>query len=341
MSSPYSGLPRRQFWTHAVAPATLTDVSDIYRKRFSIDGLKVATAGSCFAQHIARNLRANGYTVVDAEPAPANLAKLPVAEKYHYGLYSARHGNIYTVRRLLQLAQEATCRFSPSPDLLIWEHEGRYHDALRPQVEPHGLLTREEVLLQRQDHLKRFAKVLKEADVFVFTLGLTEAWAHKSGLVYSITPGAPYGSYDPEAHTFVNFRFQEIYDDFVAFRALARASNPGMKFLLTVSPVPLTASYVDAHVLPSTVRSKSVLRAVTAQLYEDFEDVDYFPSYELLSTPFLGPSQFEPNKRDVSRRGVASVMQHFFAEHPPLKTVRVSRKGKDATCEEALLEAFA
>lgn len=346
MSSPYSDFPARQFWSRGVAPVDIATVTDVYRPRFSIEGMKVATAGSCFAQHIALNLRKNGYAVIDKEPPPPGL-RGPEAQAFGYQLYSARHGNIYTVRRLLQLTQEALGLYAPGD--VVWATGGRYYDSLRPGVEPDGLPSAEEVLAQRADHVARFKAVLLEADLFVFTMGLTEAWVNAEGLVYAGTPGSPAGTFDPQVHLFKNFRFNEIYDDFVAFRDLVRSINPGIRFLVTVSPVPLTATAVDSHVLPATVRSKSVLRAVAAQLYEDFDDIDYFPSYDLLSTPFLGPSKFEVNKRSVSAAGVAAAMRTFLDAHmgvdrvaqPKAATKSVRSRGDDLVCEEALLDAFA
>ena len=71
MRNPYKGIPQEAFWRSGVAdPAP--DLTNIYRKRFDIGPQDlIATAGSCFAQHIARHLRQRGYRVMDVEPAPA------------------------------------------------------------------------------------------------------------------------------------------------------------------------------------------------------------------------------------------------------------------------------
>jgi hypothetical protein len=362
MTSPYKGMPERQFWKLAVKDYDINTVSNIYRKRFPIRDLHIATAGSCFAQEIAKHLRKNGYTVIDKEPAPpGNAIRSEFSNNYGYGLYSARHGNIYTARQLLQLTKEAFNIDSIDPEVYVWEHEGRYYDALRPNVEPTGLDTPEEVIDQRRDHVRRFKSVLEECGLFIFTLGLTEAWIHKeTGTVYPTAPGTIAGQYDPLIHEFRNFTFKEVYNDFNEFRSIVLARNPSVKLLITVSPVPLTATYENAHVLVSTVRSKSVLRTVAAQLYDDYPDIDYFPSYELFSTPFLGKPMFKENKRTVHPDGVATVMKLFLNEHKPEceNNDAVSKKeiqmnlnqiidnskemdDDDAICEEALLEAFA
>jgi hypothetical protein len=180
-----------------------------------------------------------------------------------------------------------------------------------------------------------------------------------SGTVYPTAPGTVAGSYDPELHAFKNFDFQEVYDDFLAFRALLKEINPNVRFLLTVSPVPLTATAADTHVLQATVYSKSVLRAVAGKLYARFDDIDYFPSYEIIGTPFTRRNFYEDNLREVSEEGVALAMRTFFEEHGGVadaKPVAQRRKlagalkkraqprrrtAEDVVCEEVLLEAFA
>lgn len=345
MTTPYDSLPDRQFWKLAI-PDSAEVVQELYKKRFSIQGKRIATAGSCFAQEIARELRRQDYAVIDMEPGPGTLQIRgeQLESSYGYGLYSARHGNIYTVRQLLQLTQEAFGLLTPEPDTYIWSRNGRFFDGLRPSVEPDGLPSKEEVMAQRRDHLRRFRAVIENAEIFIFTLGLTEAWSHREmGLVYPTAPGVVAGAYDPDIHVLQNFKVTDIYNDFAIFRKLVLQHNRRLKFILTVSPVPLTATATDNHVLVATVRSKSVLRAVTAQLYDRFNDVDYFPSYEIFSTPFLGPSLFKENKRSVSRGGVATAMRIFFAAHSDVDKVpeNAAEDDRDAVCEDALLDAFA
>src|SRR5688572_14350398 len=150
--SPYSDLPASRFWKTAVAERTTDAEAALYRAKFALGpDWKIATAGSCFAQHIARHLKARGYNVLDAEPPPSGLS-IENARRYGFGTYSGRYGNIYLVRQLLQLAQEAHGAFSPAE--AVWERDGRYFDALRPAVEPGGFATVAEVVENRRTHLR-------------------------------------------------------------------------------------------------------------------------------------------------------------------------------------------
>ena len=350
--SPYEGLPAAAFWRNGVQHADPRAMFDIYSKRFSISPTdRVMTAGSCFAQHIARHLQASGFTVLDAEPPPEEMPS-EVARAFGYKLYSARYGNIYTARQLYQLLAETLGHFKPANP--VWEKHGRFFDAMRPSVEPEGLDSPEEVLMHRAEHLRAVRWLVGACDVVVFTLGLTEAWMHReSGTVYPTAPGTLAGSHDPELYEFKNFTFDEVRTDFLKFRTVMKRFNPSLRFLLTVSPVPLTATAAGRHVLQSSTYSKAVLRAVAGQLHAECEDVDYFPSYEIITNPAARSEFFEPNLRSVDPRGVESVMRVFFNAHgiggavapPPAvaahSDVAPEADGDDVVCEEMLLEAFA
>ena len=352
MRSPYSNLPARNFWKSGVAEQNPLTITGLYKKKFAIEpDCKIATAGSCFAQHIGRYLRRLNFNVIDAEPAPPGFS-MEMARTSGYNTYSARYGNIYVVRQLLQLAQEAYGVFTPRN--MVWEKDGRFYDALRPSVEPHGLKDAASVMRHREEHLKRVRQVLETADLFIFTLGLTEAWVDAdSDTVYPTAPGTIAGDLDAQKCRFKNFSFAEIYRDFIEFRLFAKERNPKIKFLLTVSPVPLTATASANHVLTATTYSKSVLRAVAGQLYDEFDDVEYFPSYELVASPFSRGFFFEPNLRSVSEAGVAAVMRVFLAEHQPARAADgaaperttagadAENEAEDVVCEDILLEAFA
>ena len=72
--NPYSDLPKSAFWKTGVAQENPYAIEGIYKKKFDIlASAKIATAGSCFAQHISRHLKKNGYNVLDVEPPPPGL----------------------------------------------------------------------------------------------------------------------------------------------------------------------------------------------------------------------------------------------------------------------------
>jgi hypothetical protein len=314
MRSPYTGLHPKAFWRSGVVESHPLSVEELYIKKFTISPTdRVATAGSCFAQRVSTYMRKNGFAVMDVEPPPAALSE-EAAKNFGYNIYSARYGNIYTVRQLLQLAQDAQSGTVDAKN--VWEKDGRFYDALRPNVEPDGFGSVEEVLELRRDHLAKVNKLFTEMDVFIFTFGLCEAWAdRRTGRVFPTAPGTIAGDYDPEIFEFKNFRFNEIHDDFLAFYDLVRERNPKLKILLTVSPVPMTATATDHHVLVANTYLKSMLRAVAGELSDAHPDIDYFPGYEMVATPFSKAFFYDSNLRTVSPAGLTAVMRIFFDQH--------------------------
>lgn len=355
-SSPYTGLPKRQFWRTAVVEDHVLSTTNLWRKKFAIsadDG--IASAGSCFAQHISRRLVKAGYRFLDVEPPPKTLPS-EHHSRFGYAAYSARYGNIYTTKQLIQLAEEAIgVRESLG---YSWEKDGRFYDPLRPNVEPNGLNSHEEVVFHRQHHLKQVRELLQTCDVFVFTLGLTEAWVcERSGRALPTAPGTIAGDYIPELYTFKNYSHSVIKSDLVRFMELVWSvqGTRRCRFLFTVSPVPLTATATNNHVLVATTYSKSTLRSVAGELYDEYDEVDYYPSFEIINSPWSRGIFFESNLRSVSPAGVDAAMRVFFLEHV-LNNVRAARvdqtsaavlsntdsgdEGDHVMCEEALLEGF-
>lgn len=344
MKNPYDNLPKKAFWRSGVVESSPFNLDGIYTKKWPIDvRWNIATAGSCFAQHISHHLKINGFNVLDMEPPPPGLPQ-QLHKRYGFAMYSCRYGNIYTVHQLLQLVKEASGDYKPVD--FIWEKEGRYFDALRPAIEPEGLASIDELLVHRQSHLGRVLKMLRTMDLFIFTLGLTEAWVHReSGTVYPTAPGAIAGSFDEKVYMFKNYQFQEIIGAFSEFQEILVKLRPDgklPKMLLTVSPVPLTATASGKHVLAATTYSKSILRAVAGQLSDENSHIDYFPSFEIITNQGAHGSFYESNIRSVRREGVEVVMKTFFAEHGATASLPLVPKSEeeDIQCEEVLLEAF-
>lgn len=311
---PYHNLPKSAYWRDTVSRTAKVDINPQGSVRFQFDrSSKIATAGSCFAQHISRLLRDGGYNVVDTEPAPAWLAP-EEREKYQYGIYSARFGNIYTAAQLLQLFRRAYGRFSPSEP--AWEHKNRFIDPFRPNVHPGGFSSMDELLRDREQHLAAARDMFQTADILIFTLGLTEAWiSNADGAVFPLCPGCPFGEFDPVGHTFHNFQVDEVVAQLDEFVAELRAVNTGAKILLTVSPVPLVATYEDGNVVQSTVYSKSVLRVAAEQIRRKWEQVDYFASYEIVTSTGNNASYFAADQRSVTKDAVTHVARVFFQSY--------------------------
>ncbi|MBC7155736.1 MAG: GSCFA domain-containing protein [Rhodobacteraceae bacterium] len=311
--TPYATLPDQAYWRRAVAalPADQVDpVPERPRVRLGPQD-RVMTAGSCFAQHIARYLRLGGFNALITETAHPMISPKNAA-LYNYGTFTARYGNIYVARQLLQLFKRVYGLYSPRED--VWQSaDGALIDPFRPQIQPGGFATPREYDLDREQHFSAVRAGFETADVLVFTLGLTEAWVSKEdGAVFALCPGVAGGSFDPARHMFHNFTVSETVADLTEFTSLLRKVNPNARIILTVSPVPLIASASGRHVLSATTYSKSVLRVVCGMLEESQPEVMYFPSYEIILGPQSRGGYLAEDLRSVTEEGVAQVMRLFF-----------------------------
>lgn len=333
-SHPYSALPAQQLWRKAVAGQPPFALDPAASEPFRITRTeKIATAGSCFAQHVARALRDSGFRFLETESGGDS--------------FSARYGNIYTTRQLAQLFERAYGRFRPS--LTAWSRpDGRWVDPFRPRVEPAGFGSPDAVAAERDRHLAQVRDLFETLDTFVFTLGLTEGWRHVAdGAALPLAPGVAGGEWEAERYGFVNASVVEMVADMTGFVDALRAVNPQARIILTVSPVALVATYEDRHVLTANTYSKAALRVVAEEVRAARENVIYFPSYEIVTAPANIGRYLEDDLRSVKPAGVSHVMRCFLAHEEgraagAVASLDVRREGEGVSkvvCDEELLDA--
>ena len=348
MTHPYEGLPDSRFWRRAVSNVETHLLDPVTATSFRIAPEdKVATAGSCFAQHISRSLKRFGMTYFvaeDGEALPANLQ-----ERRQFGTFSARYGNIYTAAQLRQLLEEAYGDRVPSEK--PWRNAiGNWLDPLRPTVEPDGFISIEALQEDRTRHLSAVRMLFETLDVLVFTLGLTEAWRSRiDSTVFPLAPGVAGGTFDPNTHEFVNFTASETEADLLQALSILRRVNPSSRVILTVSPVPLIATFENRNVIVSTAYSKAALRISAEHASRSLPNVDYFPSYEIITGPWATNHYFEGDLRSISPLGVAHVMRvfhrHYFDNHSPdVEPVSgqdiMSESEEAISCDEEMIESL-
>lgn len=154
---------------------------------------------------------------------------------------------------------------------------------------------------------------IEAADVFIITLGLTEVWQHnQTGRYICRPPNTGLGGGKGEA----TFRLSTFADNYANMKTLFDMffkHYPDRQVILTVSPVPLAMTYSNADVGTANLESKSILRAVAGQITREYENVAYFPSYEMAT--IIPWPVFQEDKRHVlpefADRVVRTFMQCF------------------------------
>jgi hypothetical protein len=168
--------------------------------------------------------------------------------------------------------------------------------------------------LDNRRRLEAATATVRQAQVVFMTLGLTETWIDReTGLAMNRPPGGRGLVTHQDRFRFVEFGFRAILEELCACFALIRVScNPGMRFVVTVGPVPLGATFRASDVLVSAGASKAVLRAVAEELCRSFDYVDYFPSYEMVMASPRSLA-WQPDQAHVSSAMIRHVTDSFLS----------------------------
>lgn len=256
----------------------------------------VASIGSCFARQIKDHLVARGFNYVQAATGP-----------------NARHGSaawdrVYNTACLRQEFERALGSFEPAE--ASWRlPDGTLLDPYRKNVTWTSV---EHAETELAEHRAAARKALTRAEILIATIGLTEVWYSRvDGSVFFQVP--PSEIYDDARHAFRNTDVDENRANLERCHELLRRHNPGCKMIVTVSPVPLRATFEDRNVVVSNAHSKATLLAAAHAFAAGKPDVFYFPSYELVT--HVIPDAFGADNRHVRPEAVAGIMEVFEATY--------------------------
>jgi hypothetical protein len=148
--------------------------------------------------------------------------------------------------------------------------------------------------------------------VVFLTLGLVEVWYDALARVYlNSTPTEEMKRAFPDRYKFYvksypeNFaNMERIYD------LLTKYGHPNLRIVVTVSPVPLMATYSGQDVVLANTYSKGTLRAVAQDWAAMHSNVQYFPSYEIIMNSARDVA-WTQDLRHVTGRIAAVAMDHF------------------------------
>ncbi len=351
--NPYDNFSDHHFWSKQVSNTALDmiDYDPAPKFKFDIEKDKFATAGSCFAQHFAKALVKLGGRYIVTETAHPLLD----GKEDGYGTFSARYGNIYSTRQLREMLEQAFGKREQINDI-AQNKAGRWVDQLRPRASKIGFSSQVEAIFDRKYHLEKVRDIFRDASVFVFTLGLTETWENTHGnYVYPMCPGTVAGNFEGDTHRFSNHSYNDVLENLERSIQLIKEVAPSMKILLTVSPVMLVATAEKRGALQSSIVSKSILRAAADHCSHTYDNVDYFPSFEIITGPQTRGQFFSQGARDVTQEGVSCVMGCFFKSRingssnainvgrssdqiPQAKVSEDISKAFEVDCDEILLD---
>src|SRR5581483_1850990 len=172
---------------------------------------------------------------------------------------------------------------------------------------------------------------IESAGAFVFTLGLAEVWTDdETGGVF--WRGVPEHIFDEERHRFRLSSVEENERNVLETIRLVRTVNPDAPVILTLSPVPLEATFRSISCMTADSVSKSVLRvALDNVMQQGLPGVYYWPSFELVKWggPAFDWSVYQHDARHVHRYLVYCIVDAFVEAYygPTLAAEMRSRLG--------------
>jgi hypothetical protein len=171
--------------------------------------------------------------------------------------------------------------------------------------------------IERRRYFERdyFAR-LKAADVIILTLGLIETWRDEAaGIWQNAAPPFFAAKQQPDRFSFHVTDVAQNVAWLKELRARITTIRPDAKYIVTVSPVPLQATFTGVDVFVANMRSKSTLRAAASAFADAYEDVDYFPSYEMVMG--AGERAFAADRVHVRDPIVQKVIADFCGRYLP------------------------
>lgn len=256
--------------------------------------------GSCFARNIEEHLIYRGANV---------LSKRVVSPKSEWPARANGFLNKFTTHSMLQ--ELRWLETPPSdPQAHLTETANGWRDLhLTPGLQGSTL---ERALERRAWLAAEYFPRLRSADVVLMTLGLNEVWRdQETDTRLNAAPGPWEVRRRPDRYQLEITDAQDNLDALEEIRERLKRLNPAMKMVVTVSPVPMGTTFSDQDVAVANSLSKSVLRAAAGAFEARHADVDYFPSYEIVT---LSPRTFAYGLDclHVSDQIVGHVMEQFM-----------------------------
>lgn len=250
-----------------------------FDKRLAMrSGEKVFTIGSCFARNVEGFLapRFEVPSRVEKSDVPADIAAM------HEGLTADltlwHRYNVFSIRNSLAWALEP-------------EHPDAQHRL--QQVEPGRSVDpyagcRTVLNTSDAERVRRWIDAtiatVRDCRIVIITLGLSEMWCdHATGRVLNAAPPQEMWAAFPARFQFRVATSGETLQQLNAIHTLlSRHCVEDFQIVVTVSPIPLLATFRETDIVVANAASKAILRAAVDQWSNEHGNIHYFPSYEMI-----------------------------------------------------------
>ncbi|MDI3471083.1 MAG: hypothetical protein OJF62_003146 [Pseudolabrys sp.] len=246
--------------------------------------MSITAFGSCFAAHITDHLGERGFNVNGR-----NLNLNAHIVRFGEGMV-----NTFSIRQQFEWALGE----KEIPENLWFG--------------PHKEIAAVDPVIRKQTF-----EIINTTDVFIVTLGLSEIWYDKISKE-AFWRAIPASLFDEERHGFRLSTVDENLANLLAIHRCIRSARPQASIIITLSPIPLMATFRPISCLTANSVSKAVLRvaidSMMCQLKDD-PNLFYFPSYEMVGELFADPRAADNRhlRPDVTRFVMDTFERHYCA----------------------------
>jgi hypothetical protein len=248
------------------------------RLRFRINRQdRLFAIGSCFARGIESAFQARGFQV---ESAARDFEAFTTREgKSVTALGFTNKYSTYAMLNELSWALDPTACFPETSLVDIGDSQ-----CIDPHINPTLKVTDRAGTLERRRIMQQVNARIRDCRVVFVTLGLVEVWYDKeAGVHLNTTPTREMRDRFPHRYQALSSNYVQNLENMQRIHSLlCEHGHPGFQVVVTTSPVPLNMTFSDQDVVVANTYSKSTLRAVAQDFALRYDNVQYFPSYEMV-----------------------------------------------------------
>ena len=268
--------------------------------------------GSCFARGIESALIEQKMEVLsrttefDSFPAANNEMKLGFTNKY----------NTFSIYNELRWALDPAAEF-PRESLVNIGNGLFYDPHTNPALEVGSL----EETIHRREILQSVTRRIVACRVVIITLGLAEVWRDKIADIFLNHAPIPEARRShPDRYEFHITNFAQNLSNLERIHTLlSQFGHADVQIVVTVSPVPLMATFSGEDVVIANTYSKSMLRTVAQEWAAAHKNVHYFPSYEIVQNSdrvVTWEEDLRHVKAEVANHIMKLFLRHYFDGSP-------------------------
>ena len=264
---------------------------------------KIFAIGSCFARGVELALIGQKMDVLsrtaEFDSFPSMNGELPLGFTNKY--------NTCSIYNELCWALEPAAEFPRHS--LVDLGNGIFYD---PHTNPALQLTDLEQTIHRREIMQMVTRRISQCRVVIITLGLVEVWRDNTANVFinRLIPGM-LSSYPDRYELHLTSFVENLLNLERIHGLLSQFGHQDVQIVVTVSPVPLQATFSGEDVVIANTHSKSLLRAVAQEWATSHENVHYFPSYEIVQNSDRSLT-WEEDMRHVKGEVVRHIMSLFL-----------------------------